>query len=296
MLEYCIAGCSTAHCIKKFMELIMDFFKKKNRPDLKSRPREFRNNCKKDKIIEIFKPGKKVDVVFFLKSALPEVRNTIIHDCDHDNKNIIISQTNPVINYSTEYEKMGLTTLLSNNRRLKKRIGVYCRTIKILKDYSINDQMKENAVSINYSRPIKEFNIREAFRFEPPADLQVKGRIAHGEAVLHSKKDFMVHNISLGGIGLIVNKTKEAVWKLFSRIRLNENIKAEFNLIDFESLEYQATVSAISSIVWKKETFTEKYGYIGAKFKKLGVKDELMLNRFIHNGQLLTIRKNQVLA
>lgn len=246
-----------------------------------------------NKISGIFRPGRKVDLVFYRNSRATSVRTAIIHDCDHDSKTIVISQTSPVTHASTEYESMGITTLLSGNFGQKKRIGLNCRIFKFVRNYTLNNRTKDNAIIIRYSTPMEKYNIRAAYRFEPPMDYEITGHILYNGGIWLAKKDFKIHNISTGGAGILVEHPKENSKKSLLSMPVNETITAEFNLIDFDSLIYDKKISATTDIVWKNPSYSERYGYIGTRFVETVQREIDELHKYIHMGQLVYIRASQ---
>ena len=255
-----------------------------------------KNQKTDDTLIKIFRPGRKVDVVFYMDSSFPVVRSAIIHDCDYDSRTIIISQTDPVILSSTRYEKMGITSLIAIDSNQTKRVGIACKIAEFIRDYSISDKIQENAIAIKYAQPIEEFNLREAYRFEPQIACEVMGKIILNGRAFFSKEDFKVHNISTGGVGLIVENSKRNVRKPLLQMQVNETMNTELDLISFKSMKYEKTVPATAGVVWKNLSYSRNYGYIGTKFVKMDRKQEKFLHQFVHNGQLYSIRKNQAFS
>jgi len=254
------------------------------------------NQEKDDTMINIFRPGRKVDVVFYQDSSHPVVRSAMIHDCDYDSRTIIISQTDPAILSSTRYEKMGITSLIPIESNQKKRVGIACKIAEFIRDYSISDEIQENAIAIKYAQPIEEFNLREAYRFEPQIACEVLGKIILNGRAFFSKKDFKVHNISTGGVGLIVENSQRNVRKPLLQMQVNEAMNTEFDLISFKSMKYEKTVPATAGVVWKNLSYSRNYGYIGTKFVKMDRKQEKSLHQFVHNGQLYSIRQSQAFS
>ena len=242
-------------------------------------------------IQQIFKPGKKVDLVLYNRSHDPSVRTAMIYDCDYDSNYVIISQTNPLTFPSTKYRRLGLTILVNEGTGHKKRIGIPCKIMRFIKGYQVNENIRENAITLEYFDTIKEFNIREAYRFQPPSDCEVKGKIIHEGIEFHTEDDFKVQNISIGGVGLLVNHMKTGKRNPLLYIGVDKRLKTEFSLVNFDSMKYEKFIATVSSVVWKNNTYANIYGYMGAKFIKIGKKEEESLHQFIHNGQLRTIRK-----
>jgi len=272
----------------------MDFLlKRKEQKIIAHTPQPGKDKKIISNISKIFRPGRKVDLVFYKNSRAISVKSAIIYDCDHDLKTIIISQTNPVTHSSSEYESMGMTTLLSSKSGQKKRIGLTCRASKFLKDYILNNRTKDNAIKIKYSTPMERYNIRSAYRFEPPIDYEVKGTILHNGKIYLAKKDFKIHNISTGGAGIIVDNSKVNGKSPLLTMPVNETIETEFSLIDFDSKLYDKTISTTTDIVWKNPAYSGKYGYIGTRFVKTVQKEIDELHRYIHRGQIAHIRASQ---
>ena len=75
-------------------------------------------------ISNIFKPGTAVDVVFDMDADIPVVRSSIIHDCNYEKSQIIISQPNPQILPSFTYDTMTVTTIVEKELNEKFRCGI----------------------------------------------------------------------------------------------------------------------------------------------------------------------------
>ena len=272
----------------------MNFLQKKKEEKAKSaNPNSSKSQKVDDSIAKLFRPGKNIDVVFYSDSLSQYVRPALIHDCDHNSRTIIISQTNPMTHLSTPLIKMGITTLIARKSGQKKRVGVNCKITKLIRDYALNDRTKEHALAIKYSKPMEMYNIREAYRFEPPVDYEITGHITHKGKVYQSRYDFLVYNISIGGIGIMVKNSKKNGRCPLLQMSINENMKTELNIPNFDSKEHGKTLLATTEVVWKNPAYSVNFGYIGTRFVKTDQDEINVLQKFIHNGQMISIRTTQ---
>jgi len=252
------------------------------------------NQDTNNEIYELFRAGRKVDVVFYANPmSSPDVKSAMIYNCDHDSKTIIISQTNPATYPSIRFDKLGITTLLVKKSKQKVRFGVNCRISKFVKDYSLNEKTRVNAIEIKYFGTMETYNIRETYRFEPPIEYEVTGQIAHKKDVYFSVEDFRIHNISIGGAGIVVKKRINTIRSPLLGMSVNEKLKTEFNLINFHSMMYENTIFIVADVVWIDPSYSDKFGYIGIRFVEPDHNEIDELHRFIHNGQLIHIRMAQ---
>jgi hypothetical protein len=123
----------------------------------------------------------------------------------------------------------------------------------------------------------------------------VTGQISFGCDDYQAGTDFIIHNISTCGFGLVVKKTAGRRRGLLYSLRPHEKIRCHFNLMDFESRVSTHSVQLSAEVVWNDRTHFETAGYIGAKFMDIGKKAEDLLHRFVHLGQLFFIRRGGML-
>ena len=246
----------------------------------------------KIRVESLFRPGTRVDVVFNSKSMIPDVRAAVIYECNHDLLQMVISQTRPKIDPSFEFNEMDITVLVEEELNQKNRNGLGCIILRYLKDYMISEQTTENALLVEYFLPIKEMNVRSAFRFEPDNMFTVEGVIDAGEKQYVSGRDFKVKDISFTGIGLIVpNYLKQEHKNFLLEMEKGEIVGITLKLIENTSGENEIMVSSEVEVVRLAHTLNPKNRLIGMRFTKLSQKDEESLSRFIHNAQLNKIRK-----
>jgi hypothetical protein len=223
---------------------------------------------------------------------VPDVRAAVIYECNHDLSQMVISQTRPKIDPSFEFNEMDITVLVEEDLNQKNRNGLGCMILRYLKDYMISEQTTENALLVEYFLPIKEMNVRSAFRFEPDNMFTVEGVIDAGEKQYVSGRDFKVKDISSTGIGLIVpNYLKQERKNFLLEMGKGEIAGITLRLIENTSGENEIMVSSEVEVVRLARTLSPKNRLIGMRFTTLSQKDEESLSRFIHNAQLNKIRK-----
>ncbi len=157
-------------------------------------------------IERLFRPGNRIEVVFNIDDLAPVVRTSTIHDCNHDSSGMIISQSNPKILPSYNYQTMDITALVIQELNRKFRIGLQSKIVKFIQNYQLSKDTKEDAILLKYSPKPRVVNIRAAYRLEPKAKLEIEGKLLHKDKEYESGKHYKVHDSSVTGGGLIVHK------------------------------------------------------------------------------------------
>ncbi|MBF0226217.1 MAG: hypothetical protein HQK76_12250 [Desulfobacterales bacterium] len=252
---------------------------------------EFIKKANNKKWIEdIFRPGTKISVAFNLNSFRPTIRESNIYECDFDSKKMVISQTNPYILPSLRYNEMDVTTLVSLELGRKIRVGLSTKIVDFMKNYRLAGQKTGDALLLDFDLPLRELNIREAFRLEPNFDFKVEGKLIYGGVNFVSGSDFSVNNISILGIGLILPKILKGLSNPLINISTGEKLTIDLKLIENETKDKKELSNTIE-VVRADNYFNKKSGFIGSKFIDLNPSTEEILGRFINKAQLDEIRK-----
>jgi c-di-GMP-binding flagellar brake protein YcgR len=246
---------------------------------------------------DIFIPGQNIDIVFNINSLSPVSRHSMIFDSDPGKKELIISQTKPFISHAFSYETMHITTLKSEPKNDKIRIGARCEIKEFIDDYRLNREQKEQAIRVTYSNKLHQVNIRSAFRIRPNKIYSIIAKLLYKNEEFLSGKHFKIFDISLSGIGLLVpnvaDKNKNPL------IKLETGDKAKIGLIlkepgeDEESEPVLKKVFNKIKIVRINKKFNPRYILIGCEFADWERNQEEDLGKFIHQLQLYEIRNFQ---
>jgi len=241
-------------------------------------------------IRDIFRPGTAIDVVFDMDADIPVVRSSIIHDCNYEKSQIIISQPNPQILPSFTYDTMTVTTIVEKELNEKFRCGINATVSEFLTNYALSDQVKENAILVTYKAPVKKVNIRSAYRLEPGFGYKVHGTLTFRGKTYSSEKFFKVNDISFTGLGIKCPAQIEKKMNPLFLADIHEEASAEIRLEHPDKSSANATISSKIVVVRKKLTASNKIFFLGMKFLSLGVTYEKVLSKFIHEAQIKQIK------
>lgn len=244
-----------------------------------------------DQVNKIFSPGIGVDIVFNPDSLSPIVKSSIIYDCDHKSKTMIISQTTPPVLPNFGYEAMGITTLTTNEFSQKIRVGMNCNILKFIDNYSLTNSSAAKAILLEYRLPVIETNLRSAYRLELASTFQAACKLIYKGQTYLSGQYFKVHNISATGIGLLIPKKAKKKRNFFIDIKPGTECKIGLALRNIHSNTESVTISVTAKVIWKNTNFNPLSGFAGLKFIKISKEDEAALSKFIHEAQVYIIRE-----
>ncbi|MCK5163972.1 MAG: PilZ domain-containing protein [Desulfobacula sp.] len=229
-------------------------------------------------------------MVFNMNSLAPYSRSSIIYDADFNDETIIIAQ--PLIPFSknTVFKKLHLTTIVHDKNR-KIRVGAECSHFKLINQYALANKTNVPAVLLKYELPVKETNIRSAFRLPLTAKYIIKGKLLYNSLAYYTPKDFSIRDISLTGLGLVVPKKKNNTINPVTEIKINEEIIIGIVLIKMDQDKPVGTLPIKAQIIRIRPNYSDTHSLLGLKILGLKSDDETILNKFIHAAQVEELKR-----
>jgi len=239
-------------------------------------------------IEDIFTPSTGVDLVFNMNSLNSVSRSSIIYDTDFQNQHIIVAQ--PLVPFTKTIHQLHVTTIVSNQPS-RIRVGIACRPEEFLDQYLLANQTKAKAVLLKYEIPIKEINIRSAFRLPLSHRHLIKAKILYKDTEYYTAKDFIIRDISLTGAGLVIPKIKGGKDNTLGRLKRNDIIPLGIILVDIEKEKPVGIFPLKAKIVRINKNYSPSHILAGLKITNMNQKNETLLNKFIHNAQVEELRR-----
>ncbi len=239
---------------------------------------------------KIYVPSLGVDMVFNMDSLAPYSRSSIIYDIDIKKSTVIIAQTHTPFTKNTQFKDLHLTTIIKNKNR-RTRVGLKCINFKIIKHYPLASKETVPAVCFKFQLPIKETNIRSAFRLPLNTKYIIKGKILYNGFEYYTSKDFSIRDVSLTGLGLIVPKKKGGIINPLTEIKSGTQILIGIILIDINKKEPAGTIPIKAQTTRINTDHSTDYVLIGCKILNLESSKESLLNHFIHAAQIDELKR-----
>lgn len=244
-----------------------------------------------DFIIEkIFAPSVGVDIVFNMNSPTPYSRSSIIYDIDYKKQEIIVAQSLTPITNSTVFDELHVTTILKDKSR-KLRAGMACTALSIINSYKLANNTTVPAICLKYEPPVKETNIRSAFRLPLSTKHIIKGKILLDNKEYHTPNDFSIRDISLSGIGIAVEKKTSNDINPLSQLEDGQNIMIGILLIDTTQEKPSTAVPIKAAVTRRNPEFSQSHILIGLQIISLNAEHENILGKFIHNAQIDELKR-----
>lgn len=241
-------------------------------------------------IEEIFAPSTGVEIVLNLNSLNPSAASSIIYDVNHLKQTIIVAQPLHQITPSTSFEEIHLTTLLKVDLD-KRRFGIKCRLSLFIRDYFLSDNSRVGAITLEYTPPLLETNIRSAYRMPISRNFTVRAKLLFNNKQYYSTKDFFIRDISINGMGITIpSKVGKTVNSLTS-LKLSSQAAIGMLLMLPNSKEPFAIIPLKIEITRIDLNYSKNQIFAGIKFIGLTPDKELQLNKFIHMAQLDELRR-----
>ncbi len=239
---------------------------------------------------KIFLPSTGVDLVFNTNSLAPYSRASIIHDISLKNNEIIIAQPLTPFSKNTQFKELHLTTIIRDKNR-KLRVGVECVHFRIIDKYQLASETNVSAVVLKYDLPIKETNIRSAFRLPLSTKYAIKGKIFHENMEYLTPRDFSIRDISLAGLGLKIAKKRNNRINPLNQIKIHEKILIGIVLINMDQDKPIGTLPVKAQVVRIRPDYSDTQLLMGVKILNLKTNDETILNKFIHDAQVDELKR-----
>ncbi len=237
----------------------------------------------------IFLPSVGVDVVFNISSLTPYSRSSIIYDTNFSVATITIAQPLASFTEKTVFKELHLTTIVHDMKR-KIRVGVACPGFKVVDQYRLANQSITGAVVLRYRPPVVETNIRSAFRLPISTKFIIDGKIFYKDVEFVNRRHFIIRDISLTGIGILIPRSGTGSDPL-SEIAPHEDLRLEILLIDTQREDPVGSLPLRARLVRKNPVYSDKYILLGLKILDLSIQQETILNKFIHEAQIDTLKR-----
>jgi len=239
----------------------------------------------------IFLPSVGVDIVFNINSLTPYSRSSIIYDIDLDNQRITIAQPNIPFSKNTSFKELHLTTIIQK-KEIKIRVGVECIHFNLIDRYKLASKIDVPAVILKYELPVKETNIRSAFRLPLTTKYNIKGKLSYNSLEYFTSRDFSVKNISLTGLGIVIPKKRRDSINPLTEIQKHESLIIGIVLINMDQEDKTAgTLPIKAQVIRINHDYSDTHSLIGLKILNLEAHNETILNRFIHDAQINDLKK-----
>lgn len=237
----------------------------------------------------IFLPSVGVDVVFNINSLTPYSRSSIIYDTDFGAATITIAQPLVPFTEKTVFKELHLTTIVQDMKR-KLRVGIACPGFQVVNQYRLANQSVTGAIVLKYKPPVMETNIRSAFRLPISTNFIIDGKIFYNDMEFISRRHFIIRDISLTGIGIVIPRSRTGSDPL-SEIALHEDLRLEIVLIDTQKEDPVGSLPLRARLIRKNPGYSDKYILLGLKILDLSIQQETILNKFIHEAQIDTLKR-----
>ena len=235
-------------------------------------------------------PSVGVDLVFNMNSLNPISRSSIIHDVNFQKKTITIAQPLVPITPTTSYDQLHLTTIISIKQN-RIRAGIQCQPTEFINQYRLANQMISKAVILKYTPPVKETNIRSAFRLPLSQKHTIKAKIIYKGGSYYAPNDFRIKDISFTGMGLIIPKNKAFRPSPLMGLEKTNILPLGMVLLDENQEKPVGAFPLKAEIMRVNKNYSDSHIHVGLKILDLDEKNEILLNRFIHTAQIYQLKK-----
>jgi hypothetical protein len=245
------------------------------------------------KIESIFMPSVGVDLVFNMNSLNPISRSSIIHDVNYQKEIITIAQPLAPFTRTTAYDQLHLTTIIAG-KKPPIRVGISCQPTEFINQYRLANQRISKAVILKYKLPVKETNIRAAFRLPLSQKYTIRAKIIYQGGDYYTPNDFGIKDISFTGMGLIIPRKKGLRTNPLMGLGKTMIIPLGLVLMDEEKEKPVGAFPLRAEIMRINKNYSESQVQVGLKILDLDEKNETLLNRFIHTAQIDQLKKFSV--
>ncbi|MEA1966879.1 MAG: hypothetical protein U9N77_01450 [Thermodesulfobacteriota bacterium] len=241
-------------------------------------------------ITKIFIPSRGVELAFNLSSLHPTAKSSIIYDVDHDHRLITLAQPITPITSNTKFMEMHLTTLVSRGNE-KKRVGLQCMPVQFNNNYRLSNNKIIDVITVNYSLPAIETNIRSAYRLPLSNEFSIKAVLTQNENEFNSQQDFVIRDISLSGIGIVIPKKIKERLNPLAKTKVRQQAEIKLTLLEKGEKKALKTIPSIIETARININHSDSTIFAGIKFIRLSPGYEDILNKFIHNAQIAELKR-----
>lgn len=236
-----------------------------------------------------FSPGAGVDIVFNINALSPIVRSSIIFDFDAATGKMAVSQPTPRVLPGFRWSEMHVTTLTKKTGGDTMRLGLSCAIEKFVEDYKLFGKSTTQAILLSCTQPIKELNVRSAYRLHPTPTYNIAGKMLHRKETYNSGKDFRIDNVSVAGIGMVI--PKKVGGKLNPLLTLGRGARSRIGLVLLHHSNSPFTFACTVIVRRVNTNYSDVSGFLGLQFVDIKEAEEHLLAKFIHEAQLHSIRQ-----
>ncbi|MFH1154991.1 MAG: PilZ domain-containing protein [Pseudomonadota bacterium] len=240
----------------------------------------------------IFVPSQGIELVFQLNSLNPNSRASIIYDADYSAQTLTIAQPIVPVNRSTDVSDMYVTTLAILADK-KQRFGMKCLPEQMIPDYILAGMEPVQALVLRYYPPALETNIRSAYRIPLSRHHSIQTELSWENSLFLSDSDFVIHDISITGMGIVFPHARQGTLHPLTRIPLHHPVPARMTLIRTND-RTQAPISFQTEIfVVRRQNDSASTGghFMGMQFVSLSRSIEDDLGTFIHQAQMIELQR-----
>jgi len=241
-------------------------------------------------IDKIFLPSVGVDMVFNISSLTPYSRSSIIYDVDFKSEAITIAQPLTPFSKNTSFRELHLTTIIHGKNR-KIRAGLECIQFKVIDQYALANKTNVQAVLLKYELPVKETNIRSAFRLPLSTKYIIKGKLLYRNLEFYTPRDFSIRDISLTGLGLVIPKKRNKNLNPLTELKTNEKIVTGIILVNMNKNKPDGTLPIKAQVTRVSPNYSDTHSLVGLKILNLEPGSESILNQFIHDAQIDELKR-----
>ncbi len=238
----------------------------------------------------VFRPSAGVNIVLNMNSLSPHSRTSIIYDIDPTRKEITIAQPLTPFSKNTRFKDLTITTTVHDKNR-ERRVGVECVQFRVIDKYRLTGKTEVAAVVLKYELPVKECNIRSAYRLPLSKKFTVKGKIFFNKMTYSTPRDFSIWDISQIGLGLKIPKKRDDKTNALSSLKKNEEIAIELILIKMSQDQPEGTFTVRTKIARIKSNYSSTHSLMGVEMIDLKTNSENILNKFMHDAQVDELKR-----
>lgn len=237
-----------------------------------------------------FLPSVGVDIVFNMDSLNPVSRSSLIYDTDPENQTITIAQPIVPLTGETQFDQLHLTTIIHSGNQ-KARVGIACRPVRFIDQYQLANGSFTKALVLEYLLPPMETNIRSAFRLPLSLRHTIKAKLLYEGKEFFTARDFKIKDISFAGIGLVIPHIVNGAPNPLLSIEPGTPIPLGMILVDKQESAPVGKFPVKTLAVRVNPNYSQTHTLMGLKILSISHDHENTLNRFIHNAQIVELKR-----
>jgi len=186
---------------------------------------------------QCFRAGETVAIQYSPGVDGEYIRTVTCHEWLPESEQIVISQPSPRI-LSTDISRSVEITTVVRLQYGYARVGTRARIAALSEKYELAGGQYVSVVYLTCEKHLYKYNLRSEFRFEPSLTYQVHCDCTLADGTVLSQDDVQLKDISCGGVGLLVPKSKfETNSTLMENLTLLQPLQLNLQFIDNEHKE-----------------------------------------------------------